>query len=289
MKTFQKRDIEVVFKLKSGAFGNEADEVRISGLRVMANIRRFASSYSNANIQIFGLSNDVIKRILTLRIRRESNIVDANTVILRYTDETVHTLYQGGIVSALVDYNLIPNAPLVIDSFSTVGAQMTFPNGKSFPGTVKVATIMSVLAGLAGKTLINAGVDSTLDDETVNGSVQDMIDKVARDANIVVYDQNNQIVIAPHGQARKDLPPIPVSVETGLVGAPIPTDTGVSFTHLYSPQFSGLRWIDLKFPDMPFSEGRYYISAIDDLLDSEAPNGRWYSQVSAIWVPGKQG
>lgn len=289
METFKKREIEAVFKLTSGVFGNGADEISIKGLRIIANIQCFPKNLTQANMQIFGLSQDVIKRLLTLKIRRQGNIVDSNTVTLKYTDNTVHTLFHGGIWSAIVDYNTMPQVPMIIESLSTLGAQMCVPGGLCFEGVVPVESIMRKLAGLAGYTLINYGVTTTLENETLNGSVQDMIDRVARDANIISYVSNNQLIISPHGVVQNQLPELVVSAETGLVGAPIPGDTYITFTHLFLPEFSPLRMIRMIFPEMPFIEGNFLIQELSHSLDSEQPGGRWFSQIKAVWLDKANG
>lgn len=279
MKTFKERNIEVIFEMNSATFANEADVIKIRDLRVSARIVTSPGSYNEAQIVIYGLSQDVMNRLLTLRDIQRPNIFGDNIVTLRYLDGTNVTLFSGAITTAYADYSAAPNVPFFVQASSTYLAQMQAVNGLNFEGTVKVSTIMEKLAALAGKNLINNGVDAALTDQSLSGSMQDMMDAVEQAAGIDVYNYINTIAICPKGQGRRDLDPVILSKETGMVGWPTALDWGCHVTAIYSPDYVPGRKINVVCPEIPFVNGEMVIFKIVQEIDAQVPGGQWFTKM----------
>ena len=281
MNTFKERSIDVIFKMGAATFENEADTIEIKGLRVIARITTSNLSYNIAQIMIYGVSQDVMNRLLTLRSMPIANIAEKNTVTLCYPDKTNTTIFSGAIVTAIADYSSAPNVPFVIEASSTYMAQMKMPQGLPNEGTVKVSTIMEKLARLSGKNLINNGIDNTytLTDHSLQGSLQEMMDDVSQAAGIECYTYLNTVVIFPKGSGRDDLEPITLSSETGLIGWPTPTDYGCTLRAMYSPDYIAGRKINIVCPDIPYVNGTMSIIYMVDEIDSQLPGGKWFTHL----------
>ena len=285
MKTFKERSLEVIFEMNSATFANEADVIKIKDMRVSARIVTSAGSYNEAQIVIYGLSQDVMNRLLTLRDIQKANIYGDNIVTLRYLDGTNVTLFSGAITTAYADYNAAPNVPFVVQASSTYLAQMQVVNGLHFEGVVKVSTIMEKLARLAGKNFINNGVDNTLTGHSLQGSLQEMIDDISQAAGIDVYNYINVIVICPKGHGRKDLEPIKLSKETGMVGWPTAIDWGCHVTAIYSPDYVPGRKINVVCPEIPFVNGEMTTFQIIHEIDAHVPGGKWFTKMRLMRSP----
>lgn len=281
MQTFEKRSIDVLFSIVSGSPDGQPRQISFSGLRVSARIRYEAGAYNMADIQIYGLSQDFMRQLITIHAYGwTGNSFVNNRIALRYTDETNVTIFEGGIVSALIDYNTAPEVPFAILASATHMEQMTAPEALSFPGSVTVETILQKILGKsAGKTLENKGVDTVLTDESVNGSVMDMIDQVCRHANIEYWMQNNTLIIAPKGATDKSTTPIELTPETGLVGWPVLTQYGCNALALFSPDYVAMRTVKLACPALFDGTRLFFINGMTHEIDSEVPGGRWHTRL----------
>ena len=281
MQTFKKRSIDVLFSIVSGSPDGQPRQISFSGLRVSARIRYEAGAYNMADIQIYGLSQDFMRQLIAIYAYGwTGNSFVNNCIALRYTDETNATIFEGGIVSALIDYNTAPEVPLAIMASATYMEQMTAPGGMSFPGSVAVESILrQILNKSSGRALENKGVDTVLTDESVNGSVMDMIDQVCRHADIDYWMQNNTLIIAPKGAVAESEPPIELTPETGLVGWPVLTQYGCNALALFSPDYVAMRTVKLACPALFEGTRLFFINGLTHEVDSEVPGGRWHTRL----------
>ena len=281
MQTFKKRSIDVLFSIVSGSPDGQPRQISFSGLRVSARIRYEAGAYNMADIQIYGLSQDFMRQLIAIySYGWTGNSFVNNRIALRYTDETNVTIFEGGIVSALIDYNTAPEVPFSILASATYKEQMEVPGGMSFPGTVAVETIIrQILNKSHEKAFENKGVDTVLTDESVNGSVMDMIDQVCRHADIDYWMQNNTLIIAPKGATDKSTTPIELTPETGLVGWPVLTQYGCNALALFSPDYVAMRTVKLACPALFDGTRLFSINGLTHEVDSEVPGGRWHTRL----------
>ena len=281
MQTFKKRSIDVLFSIVSGSPDGQPRQISFSGLRVSARIRYEAGAYNMADIQIYGLSQDFMRQLIAIySYGWTGNSFVNNRIALRYTDETNVTIFEGGIVSALIDYNTAPEVPFSILASATYKEQMEVPGGMSFPGTVAVETIIrQILNKSHEKAFENKGVDTVLTDESVNGSVMDMIDQVCRHADIDYWMQNNTLIIAPKGATDKSTTPIELTPETGLVGWPVLTQYGCNALALFSPGYVAMRTVKLACPALFDGTRLFSINGLTHEVDSEVPGGRWHTRL----------
>ena len=290
MKTFKKRSINVLFTLVSGSAG-ESEKVEFDGLRVSTRVHFTPGAYGGADIQIFGLTKEFMRRLIAMyAFGWTGNNWVNNRIALRYVDETTVTIFEGGIVSALVDYNAAPDVPLAIYASTTFEEQMTVPGGLNFPGTTSIEYILRrILDNLPERKLDNQGVTGTLTDTSVNGSVMDMIDQVCRYANIDYWMVNNVLVIAPKGSQFEGETPIELTPENGLAGWPVLTESGCNAVALYSPDFAAMRTVNLSCPDLFDGKQMFYITGLTHELDSEVPGGRWHTRLTlGLNTPARQ-
>lgn len=281
METFKKRSIDVLFSLRSGSKDGEVREVSFSGLRVSARIHYMAGAYSQADIQIYGLSQDFMRQLICIDSHAWTGggWVD-NRITLRYTDKTNVTIFEGGITAALIDYNTVPDVPLSIMASETKIDQLSTTAALSFPGSVPVETIIRrILARGSGTTFENRGVTTSLTDETVNGSIMDMIGQVCRHARVDYWKQNNVLIIAPIGAEWQDMTPIDLSPENGLVGWPVLMRYGCHAVALFSPDYVATRSVRLACPALFEGTQTFFIQGLTHEVDSDVPGGRWHTRL----------
>lgn len=290
MATFQSRHLDITFKLASGEFDDAkgADAVLISGLRVSAEIEVAGGGFASANIMIFGLSQSLINRLTTLKTMNAAASIDTrNKVMIETVDEKGYKtfVFEGGIITAMADYNSAPDVPFIITAMALYDARLRVIKPKSYKGAVPAASIMRDLAGEAGLAFENNGVDVILRDVYLSGSVFDMIVAVADQANIDTYIDGGVFAITKKNEPRTQHDAIVMAADSGLVGWPVPTDIGCDCTALYSPSYRIGSKILVISEDVPVAAGERYIYRMVHRLESEMPHGSWFSMMALSIYP----
>lgn len=283
METFKKRSIDIFFTLTNGADSSAQEQTFcFKGLRISCRIRYESGAYSMAEIQIYGLSREFMASVVSVgAFGWTRNEFYRNRITVKYPDEWNTTLFEGFIVSALVDYNTAPDIPLQVMASGAFENQMTVKAGMSFPGTVSVDSIMrQILAQAPNTAFENRGVTKTLTDESVNGSIMDMVSQVAGHAGIDYWLVNNVIIIADKGGTYTEAEPILLDESTGLDGYPTLTSAGCNASCLFNAQYTPMRRVRLSCPELWRGERMFYITGLSHELDAEMDGGRWHSRLS---------
>jgi len=276
MKTFKKRGIKVLFKLSKETFNSNKDNtIEISGLAVRANIEAMLGM-SFAQMTIMGLPLDVIGRITVTRALTVLNEWQRNQVTLKLDDGS--EIFSGDIVVALPDYNAAPNIPLMIQAQALYNVLLIPTQPKSFPGDTQVSFIMEQLAKEAGCFLVNHGVNKTLSNQSLNGDLLNMMRTVATAAKIDLYPDGHVIHIMEKGAPRRDVP-VETLNRTNIVGYPTPIDFGCLVSCRYDPKYRIAARIDVDVPEMPIVNGKFRAYSARHRLDTETPQGQWFSDM----------
>ena len=293
MKTFVQRFIEVTFTLSTGSFKGGGNSLKLSRLRMSAQVRMTANA-SELKAEIFGLSKDVMNRLLAVKEtaapwRNQENAIRLET----YTsdDPTRFTLFNGQIIDALADFNDVPEVPLHVTASGTFRAQSVVLANRSFKGAAKVSDIMAYLAGQIGAGLDNVNVDDSfiLRDHSVQGSAIACIEATARAANIdwlleTVGTQNAELggtlVICRKGSTRKDAT-MEIHEASGLMGYPVIHSGLVDVKCLFSPFYLPHKRVRLHSKEQDVANGEYFISEVTHHLESEKPGrSAWESKLT---------
>lgn len=273
--SFLKRRIDVTFNLTEGSFtGGSSDAVKVTGLRVQAAIENAgAGSMASCNLRIFGLKLDLINRLSTYgRVMQAGPL---NRVLVEAGDDELGmpVVFQGSINAAYGDMNGQPDGIFVVGAFSGLQEAIASTTPLSLRGPVDVASAMSSLATSQGLAFQNYGVTAKLPTTYLPGTPRDQIKALAEHANISHTIEANVLVIWPAGAARGDQVPL-VSAETGMIGYPQYTDTGIQVSTLYNPNISFGVNVEVQSV-LKAATGRFNVYGVAHDLVSEDPGGAW--------------
>ena len=284
--SFYKREINLAFVLGEGPFGEgDSNAVEITGLRVSAQIARSGGvSMSSLSLRVWGMPLDVMQKLSVLSILAIGQ-VRKNTVTVTAGDAEngYGVVFSGGIITAWVAADNSPDVCFVVSSFEglTDNARPVAPN--SFMGSASVDVLMSGIARQMQPPMgfENNGVDVTLDNVYLPGTLREQAMRIADKAGCVVSfggPGDNVIAIWPVGGSRSG-PVIEISPETGLVGYPQFSQTGISFTTIYNPSIAYGRKIQMRSALGLPANGEWIVLNVTHNLDSEIPGGQWFTTV----------
>lgn len=279
MNSFQnKKALRFVITLGTGSFGSSSkNQITLEGYRATVNINKAGGMMMGTlRAQIFGVSQSDINSITTLQWKPRAII--PNTVVVYAIDGPKETMvFQGNIVNAWGNYQSMPNVFLQIQAQSAYFNQLNPVPPRSYKGPVDVATVMSQIASSMGYGFESNAVNIQLGDIYLPGTGIDQAKSLARAAGIDLYLDDNVLAVTLPNRPRGSLIP-EVSAATGLIGYPTFDGVGVNFQTFFNPSLTFGGSIKL-ITDVSQAAGQWIITSIAHQLESELPNGQWFSMV----------
>lgn len=280
--TFARKRIDLTFRLGTGTFGNTgANTVTVTGLRVHAEAKATGGdAMPNLSLKVFGLPQDMMNQLTSIGLINSG--MRNNSIIVAAGDDgsTLATVFEGTIWQAWADYDQMPAACLNVTANGGGLASLQPVAAISFQGTADVAGIMQGLAQTMGFGFENNGVDVKLQNPYFPGTALAQMRACARAANIYAQIDRNVLAIWPkNGQRGTDVPV--VSAATGMVGYPKYSGNGIQISTLFNPSLRIGQMVQVQSSLLP-ANGQWEVMQIMHSLDSETPNGHWFSSFIAI-------
>lgn len=281
---FSHKQIAVTFDLGSGNFGESGfNRVKLSGpLRASVDISEAGGpSHATCQARISGMTLSNMNALSTLGIR--ATIVRRNRITIEAGDVTngLGVVFQGQIIDGWADFSGMPEVTFYVSAGSAYLQRIKPIPPTSYNGLADVATIMQSLATQNGMSFQNYGVTSKLIDPYFPGTIHEQMDRCATAANINWFIINDtSVAIWPKGGSRGQSIPI-ISPDTGMIGYPTFTQSGVQINMLHTPSIGFGQKIQVK-SSIPGASKVWQIQGVSHNLESETPNGQWSTRVTAV-------
>lgn len=280
--SFTKKRIDVTISLGTGQFGESgANTVTLSGLRVQALIQAApGDAMPAAQVRIFGLPLEMMNQLTSVGLVNAAVRLQNTLLLAAGDDETgMTTVYDGTISESWGQFESMPDVPLNVIAVAGLAASLKPVDAISFQGQADVATIMQGLAQTMGYAFENNGVQVQLANPYFPGTALAQARACARAADIYMTIDRGTLAIWPKSTARAQQGDIPlISTDTGLVGYPAFSSNGISLTTLFNPQIKPGGQVQVK-STLPVANGTWFVSEVVHQLESETPNGQWFSRV----------
>lgn len=280
--SFAERKIDLTFELAEGQFGdNLGKSVKISGLACEVSINNMlGASLNSVQLRVYGMTESKMNRLSTLGIKPGTTPKNIITVEASNTAGGMTQVFQGTMANAWIDYRGVPSVSLNIEAYAGSYELVKPIAVNSYKGTADVATIIESLAKGMGFGFTNNGVTAKLSNPYLAGSAVSQIRDCAQHAGIA-YDISNGVVsIWPSGGTRDDVTFL-VSPETGLVGYPTFSSTGLQIQTEYNPLIFNGRKLSVD-SSIPQARGTWYCQIARHELSSEIPNGPWFTYAKLV-------
>lgn len=280
--SFTKKRIDVTISLGTGQFGESgANTVTLSGLRVKALIQAApGDAMPAAQVQVFGLPLDMVNQLTSVGLVNAAVRLQNTMLIAAGDDETgMTTVYDGTINESWGQFEGMPDVPLNVIAVAGLAASLKPVGAISFQGQADVATIMSGLAQTMGFAFENNGVQVQLANPYFPGTALAQARACARAADIYMTIDRGTLAIWPKTAARAQDGDVPlISVATGMVGYPAFSSNGISLTTLFNGQIKPGGQVQVQ-SSLPVANGTWFVSEVTHMLESETPNGQWFTRV----------
>lgn len=272
--SFVRRLLNISFDLASGSFQNTTStSTQLIKLRTSVRVKKAGTIAPTAQIEIRGMTLSDMNRLSTLGM--VINLVRRNTVTIEAGDEggSMTTVFQGNITNAWFEGVSQPDVIFHVEATSTLGTNTTNTAPTSYQGSTDVSTVMGQLAGKAGLTLENNGVNVKISNPYFPGSIGQQIQACAKAAGCAaVVDGQTLAIIPPNGSRQGNSPTI--SPATGMIGYPIFTVQGPYVKTIFNPAVKFYSKVTIQ-SDITPACGDWTVIGLDYALDSYLPSGDW--------------
>lgn len=281
--TFSHKQIAVTFDIGEGNFGESSfNRLKLSGpLRASLEITETGGpALATCHLTIAGMTLSNMNALSTLGIR--ATIVRRNVVTVEAgdVDSGLSVVFQGQIIDAWADFSGMPEVIFNVNAGTGYLQRIKPVPPTSYNGLADVATIMKSLATQNDLNFTNDGVTAQLIDPYFPGTAEAQMDACAKAAGINWTISNNTLAIWPKNGARGQLIPI-ISPDTGMIGYPTFTQSGIQVTLLYSPSINFGQKIQVE-SSLTGANKVWRIQTIAHSLESETPGGAWLTRITAV-------
>ena len=280
--SFARKRIDITFRLGTGTFGNSgANTITVTGLRTHVDAKATGGdAMPNLALKIFGLPPGMMNQLTSIGFVNSG--MRNNSVIVAAGDDgsALTTVFSGTIWQAWADYDQMPEVCLNVTANGGGLASLKPVNALSFQGTADVASIMQGLAQTMGFGFENNGVNVKLQNPYFAGTALAQMRACARAANIYAQIDRDVLAIWPKNGSRGGEVPV-ISAATGMIGFPKFSSNGIQVATLFNPSLRIGQRIQLQSSLTPAC-GTWEVFGLAHSLDSETPNGHWFSSFLAI-------
>ena len=290
MTSFIKKKIDVIMQLAGNkTFNNMGDNtVTLTGLRVETQLSQVGGigQGSKATIKIYGMTQSDMNKLSVIALGNGQNVyTNQNRItILAGTDGDMTKVYEGCIMSAWADYSSLPDVPFIISAVPLVAEQNKPAKAHSWQKGYDLATALSELAGEMGISFYNVNVHKQMENTTLQGDLVSQADTLVKTYGIYSQIEFNMMTIAEYGTP-VDQTIIEINPDSGLIGVPSVSSKGVSITTLFNPNYKAQGTVNLKSL-LSQTDGKWRIVTVSHTLESEKPNGSWFTTMSLVSYGG---
>jgi hypothetical protein len=285
---FTRKAIDVTFTRGSGKFAESGkDTVKLSGLRVSANVTRAGGTYQGAlEMRIWGLTLSKMNDLATLGFRIAPAAAYLNNTVLVEAGEAgkgMSAVFFGTIDAAWADFAGMPDTPFVVHAYVGLWEALKPISPTSYRGLVDVATILSGICNVAGIHFVNSGVTEKLENVYYPGTAREQIERVCEHAHIDwSLDGGPPLILEiwPKGKSRGGQIPL-ISAETGMIGYPTFTAYGIACTTIFNPSLGMGRQVKVQSDLTPASR-TWNVLTLAHELEAEVPGGSWLSRFGGV-------
>lgn len=299
-----RRKIDVIFQIGTGDFGEAGKNVvTLRGKRCSATISMAqVGAPVVLNLSIWGMQFSQMQQLATLG--RKFDAQRDNRVQIEAGDDLVGMtrVFTGTIIDAYFDGTSQPDVAFRVTANEAFIAALKPAPPISVAGAADVATMMAGLARQMGVPLEDHGVTVKLRDVYYPGTAMQQMRRIAEHAGINAAVENGVLAIWPRGTGR-DTGTVPlITPQAGMKDYPTFNQMGVIVSCLFRVVQLGQKvaiksslWdYDSLTPgqkaSLPASTRMekvqyYFVYTYTYTLESEMPNGPWFSTFMASAEP----
>lgn len=286
-ESFRKRKLQVQLTLRAGTFADGSNSKIITDLAMTATVEKLGPpDFSKCSVQIKGMSLNDMEQLTTLAFNPLFAYTSRNYINIFAGDDATGfaQIFAGTITGAgAVFADGQPGASFNVEGQVGFMGSVTPASPTAVNGTQSAASFIEKQASAAGMTFENQGVSATVKDCIFNGSAIQQARQCAEmvGADLIIDDE--QMILIPGDGARDEGTMLLISRDSGLLGYPRITQSGVEVRAIFNPAYKFAQCFELQSV-VPKTSGVWRIVKLTHKLSSGDPkDGSWESQITGFY------
>jgi hypothetical protein len=280
--SYVKRKINITVQVGTGPYGEGPKEtVTLRGYRCSVTVTvagRDAPPQCQA--RVWGMNFSLMQRLNTYGDVYAASRHFVMMVEAGDDDAGMTQIFIGTVTEAYFDGESQPDV-----AFQMVANEGTKEALKPVPpisvqGAVDVAGVMASLASQMGASFENHGVTAKLRDIYYPGTAYHQMRRIAQHAGIHARLENGVLAIWPNGEARGGSGVPLITPLSGLKNYPTFSSQWISAQCLFQPLKHGQE-VQIESSLWNHDRWRFYVISYTYTLESEMPNGPWFTMFHA--------
>lgn len=278
--TYSKKSLKVIITLKKGGANNQ---YVFENCAIHARIEKTGGSeFAKASVDIFGLTIETMGKLTTLSFNPFKNDWNYIEILAGEQGTTLQSIFKGEITLAYADLN---NGKVLKIQAHTGAYPVLMPDPpRSVVGEQSASSLIESLAKQANFSFSNEGVTAVVNDMTLSGDPVTKMRSIATQVGAELLIDDDTVVLLPSGGARKPQGGIPVvSVDTGMIGYPTFTNTGLNVSTFFRPDLRLAAMVRVE-SIIPGATGNWRIVRLSHDLSVNNPGGAaWRTDFEAMF------
>ena len=236
------------------------------------------------SLRIFGMTLADMGVLATRGLTGLAVNGDQVSITAGNADGLLNQIFTGTVYSAVPDFASTPEVSFVVNATSGFLQRIQSAPANTYPGTQDVASILAGLARQAGFAFTNHGVIAKIAGQYLSGTLMDQIERVALATQTIVLLDQGVLHIWPNGSG-PDAEPLALSAQSGMVGYPTFTPTGIEVKCEWNPALLFRREKVAAQSMVPMASGQWQVQRTSHELSTLTPDGAWFSVLN-LCPPG---
>lgn len=280
--TYSLKDIRVTITLDKSGVNNQHT---FQGFATNVAISKTGGvDFATAQVEIYGLSLDTMGQLTTLAFKPLGRRWNAIEIAAGEQGPELPVIFRGCVTVAYADLN---GSSPVLKIEAQVGAYPLLEPAStvSVQGSQDVGDFIKSQSAQAGFEYQNDGVQATVSDMTVYGDPITKMKTVANAAGAdIIFDDDKTIVVPKDGVRRAEGGVPVVSADTGMIGYPTFTNTGIQCRTFFRPELRVAAAVSVQ-TIVPHASGVWKITQLQHSLSAHNPGASsWETSFDGMWL-----
>lgn len=278
--TYSKKSLSVIITLRKGGANNQ---YVFENCAIRTTIEKTGGAeFAKATVDIYGLTIETMAKLTTLSFQPLRNDWNFIEILAGEQGTTLQSVFKGEITLAYADLN----GGKVLKIQAQTGAYpVLMPDPpRSVVGEQSASSLIESLAKQANYSFSNEGVTAMVKDMTVSGDPVTKMRTIATQVGAELLIDDDEVVLLPSGGSRKALGGVPVvSVDSGMIGYPTFTNTGLNVSTYFRPDLRLAALVHVE-SIIPGATGDWRIVKLSHELSVNNPSGSaWRTNFETIF------
>jgi hypothetical protein len=285
------RVINVSFLLDSGTFGGQGGGTNTLsfgntpalGYRITAKVNVFGGDdFNTLDLRVYGMSLSHMNSLSTLGNVPQGE--GGNTVTVNAGDAVngMTQVFTGQIFNAFADMQAMPEVAFQVYASTTNTASLKAASATTFKGPKQFSDVMQTIAGKMGVPFQNNGVTAVLSNPYFSGTPREQALACIKAAAACWNGVDKGTLAAWPPNQSMGGGGATISKDNGMVGYPAFTSNGILVKTLFNPGITyGETITVISDIQIPGTTNQWDVDTLKHYLESETPNGQWFSTIGA--------